>query len=159
MKSINKISDVQKTYPKPGFIAYIIRCSYILCLLAFFPGVLAKSARLIGRGCSSPSAQSRTLLPTPETPHQATDMQATNAFKLRMLLNLGALSLLCLVGGYLWYMSLSYTSIPANTVIYQLNCVVVFLLSWCFLGERMTLVRHACAFLLYDLTSSNLRLD
>lgn len=66
------------------------------------------------------------------------------ASPLSQILLLGiVLAYLVCAGGYFWYLSLPFTSIPANNAIYQSCSAVVFLLSWLFLGERATMQKFA----------------
>lgn len=55
-----------------------------------------------------------------------------------MLLLGVVLAFLVSAGGYFWYLSLPFTSVPANNAIYQSCSAAVFVLSWLFLGELAT---------------------
>eukprot|EP01006_Ploeotia_vitrea_P057089 TRINITY_DN68152_c10_g2_i1.p1 TRINITY_DN68152_c10_g2~~TRINITY_DN68152_c10_g2_i1.p1 ORF type:complete len:494 (-),score=228.17 TRINITY_DN68152_c10_g2_i1:20-1501(-) len=59
----------------------------------------------------------------------------------------GWLAFLYVVVGYTWYLSLSRTSVSLNTVIYNSNCVFVFILSAAVLGEKVTPLKVISMFL------------
>jgi solute carrier family 35 protein F5 len=52
-----------------------------------------------------------------------------------MFIGLGSI---CFIGGFTYYWSLTGTTVPTNTVLFQFNCCFVFLISVCALGERIT---------------------
>jgi drug/metabolite transporter (DMT)-like permease len=143
------LQDIQKTYRKPMFISYAIRCSYTLCLLALAPRVL-KSGRNVK---SEPLDES---MPLNEKQKQKGDSKEVSEdtpqpslivpeisprFPRPVLMKLigwmVALAWMSMFGAYCWYMSLNYTTVPVNTIVYQLNCVFVFIINVCF-GERLS---------------------
>jgi drug/metabolite transporter (DMT)-like permease len=54
------------------------------------------------------------------------------------------LSMVGLISGYTWYVSLDHTPLPSNTAVYQTAPVIVFAISVPVLGEKVTVVK-VCA--------------
>ena len=106
------LQDVQKTYPKPAFIAYFIRCAYSLCLLIFVPDIVSKvwRARSCQSGPKTPLLAQDSLLDDIPMNDCASDNQNNTQLDRqrrrllrRLALMILLLSVLCLIGGYLWY--------------------------------------------------------
>jgi drug/metabolite transporter (DMT)-like permease len=132
------LQDVQTTYPKPLFIAYCVRSSFSMCLLYFVPGFIT-NATTRGRvfvAC-------RSMLKPCSTTSSGNSASAIEQRRLhkRLALSFFGLTLLVLIGGYLWYRSLSFTTVPTNTVVSQMLCVMVFGISVCVLGEKLTILK------------------
>ena len=105
------LQDVQKAYPKPIFISWVIRCGYVLSALLVLPhwcDIRQRLGRIPGR-------------------------VRVKACGLML-----ALAWFSFFGGVAYYRSLDGTTVPTNTALFQLNCVCVFAICVCFLGERPT---------------------
>jgi drug/metabolite transporter (DMT)-like permease len=109
------VQDVQKQYRKPLFIAYIIRGSTLVCACLLIPHALLRKAD---------AGPIQRVLGIPRE------------IRWKLGLMFAGLSALCYICGLAYYVSLNGTTVPTNTALYQLNCVFVFLIAVCALGER-----------------------
>jgi drug/metabolite transporter (DMT)-like permease len=100
------------------FIAFFIRCCYMLSFAVYFPYVWLSKNEEGGVGLA-------TILQDP-------------AFARTTMCRMCGLTLASVVAGYWWYKSLTETDVPTNTIIYQLNVSFVLVVSVCFLGEKLT---------------------
>ena len=115
-----KLQDLNNNYKKPYFITYWIRSFYST------PYVVWKLWRVLLGGRDMKC-------------NYIGDGLLTNTKVL--LIASGILAAVGLVSAYTWYISLTQTSVPANTAIYQSASAFVFVLSVPILRERVTVLK------------------
>eukprot|EP00053_Salpingoeca_punica_P004276 m.48326 g.48326 ORF g.48326 m.48326 type:complete len:340 (+) comp12722_c0_seq1:162-1181(+) len=109
---------VSNKYPKPFFVMMMTRVTHAVVLLGTW------------------AVWSRTYRPAPGL--EAASFP-TGAFTWRQYLKAASLVYLpSFMSGYTWYLSLKHTSVGANTAIVNSSCVLVFLLSACFLRDNVS---------------------
>jgi drug/metabolite transporter (DMT)-like permease len=112
------LQGVQKQYSKPFFLAWLIRCSYMLCGLMLIPLQAQRP---------------------PEDPGIMDRLRCiATKVRVKSWWIASGVSWMAYAAGITYYWSLQGTSVPTNTALFQLNCVFVFLISIVALGERLT---------------------
>lgn len=138
------IQGLQDGWEKPWAVTWVIHSGYALCLIPWAllrwkrTGVLCSASCGRRGGNKSGLPRDEAMGVSMQAPLEGTAKVMPVPYR-QMLILSGLLQILSAFNGYTWYLSLNNTLASANNAIYQSAAALVFVISYFYMGEAVTL--------------------